>query len=83
VHLTVSAVRYNVHGTPRGGVCSTFLADQAQGEDIGIFVNSTNHFRPPTDRDAPMIMIGPGTGIAPFRAFLHERQALGHTGPNW
>ncbi|MYR06470.1 molybdopterin-dependent oxidoreductase [Gordonia sp. SID5947] len=83
VHLTVAAVRYNVHGTPRGGVCSTFLADQAEDEDIGIFVNSTNHFRPPSDPDAPMIMIGPGTGIAPFRAFLHERQALGHTGPNW
>ncbi|WP_419223547.1 molybdopterin-dependent oxidoreductase [Gordonia sp. CPCC 206044] len=83
VELTVSTVRYNVHGTPRGGVCSTFLADHADGEDIGIFVNSTNHFRPPADPDTPMIMIGPGTGIAPFRAFLRERKALGHTGPNW
>ncbi|MDL9945820.1 bifunctional nitrate reductase/sulfite reductase flavoprotein subunit alpha [Gordonia sp. ABSL11-1] len=83
IHLTVSTVRYNVHGTPRGGVCSTFLADHADGEDIGIFVNSTNHFRPPADPDAPMVMIGPGTGIAPFRAFLHERRELGHTGPNW
>lgn len=83
VHLTVSAVRYNVHGTPRGGVCSTFLADHADDEDIGVFVNSTKHFRPPTDPEAPMIMIGPGTGIAPFRAFLHERQALGHGGNNW
>ncbi|GAB93496.1 bifunctional nitrate reductase/sulfite reductase flavoprotein subunit alpha [Gordonia rhizosphera] len=83
VQLTVSTVRYNVHGTPRSGVCSTFLADHADGEDIGIFVSPTTHFRPPADPDAPMIMIGPGTGIAPFRAFLHERQALGHTGRNW
>lgn len=83
VQLTVSAVRYNVHGTPRAGVCSTFLADHAEGEDVGIFVNPTKHFRPPEDPAAPMIMIGPGTGVAPFRAFLHERRELGHTGPNW
>lgn len=83
VQLTVSAVRYNVHGTPRTGVCSTFLADPAEGEDVGIFVTPTKHFRPPEDPAAPMIMIGPGTGVAPFRAFLHERRELGHTGPNW
>ncbi|RPA65720.1 reductase [Gordonia oryzae] len=83
VHLTVSAVRYNVHGTPRNGVCSTFLADHAESAEIGVFVTPTNHFRPPADPDTPMIMIGPGTGIAPFRAFLHERRALGHSGRNW
>ncbi|MGC4935606.1 molybdopterin-dependent oxidoreductase [Gordonia sp. DT30] len=83
VHLTVSAVRYNVHGTPRHGVCSTFLADHAEDAEVGIFLTPTNHFRPPADPDTPMIMIGPGTGIAPFRAFLHERRALGHTGRNW
>lgn len=83
VQLTVSTVRYNVHGIPRRGVCSTYLADHADGEDIGIFVQKSAHFKPPDDPTVPMIMVGPGTGIAPFRAFLHERRALGHTGPNW
>ncbi|AFR47949.1 putative nitrate reductase / sulfite reductase [Gordonia sp. KTR9] len=82
VQLTVSAVRYNRFGTPRGGVCSTFLADRADDE-VGVFVTSTTHFRPPADPDTPMIMIGPGTGIAPFRGFLREREALGHNGKNW
>ncbi|MFF0815878.1 molybdopterin-dependent oxidoreductase [Rhodococcus sp. NPDC003318] len=83
VQLTVSAVRYNIHGIPRRGVCSTYLADHAEDDDIGIFVQKSRHFRPPADADTPMIMIGPGTGVAPFRAFMHERRALGHTGPNW
>jgi NADPH-dependent sulfite reductase flavoprotein alpha-component len=83
VQLTVSAVRYNVVGVPRRGVCSTYLADYAGSDDIGIYVQKSSHFRPPADPTAPMIMVGPGTGIAPFRAFLHERRALGHTGPNW
>ncbi len=83
VQLTVSMVRYNVHGIPRRGVCSTYLADHAQGEDVPIFVQKSAHFKPPEDPTAPMIMVGPGTGVAPFRAFLHERRALGHTGPNW
>lgn len=83
VQLTVSAVRYNVHGVPRRGVCSTYLADHAEDDDIDIFVQKSRHFRPPADPATPMIMIGPGTGVAPFRAFLHERRALGHTGPNW
>ena len=83
VQLTVSTVRYNHFGTPRGGVCSTFLADHAENTDIGVFVTSTTHFRPPADPDTPMIMIGPGTGIAPFRGFLREREALGHAGRNW
>ncbi|MEH6795494.1 MAG: bifunctional nitrate reductase/sulfite reductase flavoprotein subunit alpha [Rhodococcus sp. (in: high G+C Gram-positive bacteria)] len=83
VQVTVSAVRYNVHGVPRRGVCSTYLADHASNEEVGIFVQKTSHFRPPDDPDTPMIMVGPGTGVAPFRAFLHERRALGHTGHNW
>lgn len=83
VQLTVSAVRYNVFGVPRRGVCSTYLADRAANDDIGVYVQKSRHFRPPADSDTPMIMVGPGTGIAPFRAFLHERRALGHTGPNW
>jgi sulfite reductase (NADPH) flavoprotein alpha-component len=83
VQLTVSAVRYNVHGVPRHGVCSTFLADHAQHDPIGIWIQRSAHFKPPAESDVPMIMIGPGTGVAPFRGFLHERRALGHTGPNW
>lgn len=83
VQLTVSTVRFNVHGIPRRGVCSTYLADHAEGDDVPIFVQKSAHFKPPEDPSAPMIMVGPGTGVAPFRAFLHERRALGHTGPNW
>ncbi|MFI8565335.1 molybdopterin-dependent oxidoreductase [Rhodococcus sp. NPDC078407] len=83
VQVTVSAVRYNVHGVPRRGVCSTYLADYAANHEVGIFVQKSSHFKPPDDPATPMIMVGPGTGIAPFRAFLHERRALGHTGQNW
>ncbi|MGV8871821.1 MAG: molybdopterin-dependent oxidoreductase [Rhodococcus sp. (in: high G+C Gram-positive bacteria)] len=83
VQVTVSAVRYNVHGVPRRGVCSTYLADHAANHEVGIFVQKSSHFKPPEDPATPMIMVGPGTGVAPFRAFLHERRALGHTGKNW
>lgn len=83
VHLTVSPVRYNFQGVPRRGVCSTYLADRSPGDEIAIYVRTARHFRPPSDPHTPMIMIGPGTGIAPFRGFLQERRALGHTGPNW
>ncbi len=83
VHLTVSPVRYNFAGVPRRGVCSTYLADRSPGDEIAVYVQASSNFRPPSDPDTPMIMIGPGTGIAPFRGFLQERRALGHTGPNW
>ncbi|WP_067976370.1 bifunctional nitrate reductase/sulfite reductase flavoprotein subunit alpha [Mycolicibacter icosiumassiliensis] len=83
VQLTVSTVRYDFRGRPRRGVCSTYLADAAAQDAVGIFVQKANHFRPPSEPDVPMIMVGPGTGIAPFRGFLHERRALGHTGRNW
>ena len=79
VHLTVSAVRYG----SRKGACSTFLADRATSRDVPVFVQPSSHFRLPADAAAPVIMIGPGTGIAPFRAFLHERRAQGATGRNW
>jgi sulfite reductase (NADPH) flavoprotein alpha-component len=82
-HLTVSPVRYNFQGVPRRGVCSTYLADRSPGDQIALYVQPSSNFRPPSDPDTPMIMIGPGTGIAPFRGFLQERRALGHTGPNW
>lgn len=79
VHLTVAAVRYG----KRKGVSSTYLADRADDGEVPIFVQPSKHFRTPTDGDVPMIMIGPGTGVAPFRGFLQERRALGHQGRNW
>ncbi|MFN8225524.1 MAG: bifunctional nitrate reductase/sulfite reductase flavoprotein subunit alpha [Mycobacterium sp.] len=83
VQLTVSTVRYDHRGVPRHGVCSSYLADRAGDEPVGIWVQRSASFKPPGDSGTPMIMIGPGTGIAPFRGFLHERRALGHTGSNW
>ncbi|NML31224.1 bifunctional nitrate reductase/sulfite reductase flavoprotein subunit alpha [Paraburkholderia antibiotica] len=83
VHLTVSAVRYNNGRRYRKGVSSTFLADRASDAEVPVFVQKSAHFRPPHQADTPMIMVGPGTGIAPFRGFLHERQARGERGRNW
>jgi sulfite reductase (NADPH) flavoprotein alpha-component len=83
VQTTVSTVRYTHEGRRRKGVSSTFLADRATEADIPIFIQTAAHFRPPKDFDAPMIMVGPGTGIAPFRAFLQERQETGARGRNW
>lgn len=84
VHLTVGAVRYELNGLPRKGVCSTFLAERALAHGtVGVFVHANKAFRPPSDPSAPMIMVGPGTGIAPFRAFLEERAATGASGKNW
>ena len=83
VHLTISTVRYDHAGLPRGGVCSTFLADRAEAGEVPIFVQASAHFRPPADDHAPMIMVGPGTGIAPFRGFLQDRRARGAKGRNW
>ncbi|MDE1905589.1 MAG: molybdopterin-dependent oxidoreductase [Rhodospirillales bacterium] len=81
VHLTVSAVNFGARH--RKGVCSGFLAGRADACDVPIFVQPTSHFHLPKDTDTPIIMIGPGTGIAPFRAFLQERRALGARGRNW
>lgn len=84
VHLTVASVRYHAANRDRGGVCSTYMADRvAEGASAGIFVSPNKAFRVPGNDDAPMIMVGPGTGIAPFRAFLQERRARGAKGQNW
>ncbi|HLP09722.1 MAG TPA: sulfite reductase subunit alpha [Opitutaceae bacterium] len=84
VHLTVGAVRYETGGRTRKGVASTFLAERALAADtVRIYVHSNKGFRPPADGAVPAIMVGPGTGIAPFRAFLHERRATGAQGRNW
>jgi sulfite reductase (NADPH) flavoprotein alpha-component len=84
IHTTVAVVRYRSHNRDRGGVCSTLLADRTPtGNRLPIYIQPNKKFRLPKETDTPVIMIGPGTGIAPFRSFLHERRALGHTGRNW
>jgi len=84
VHLCVGVVRYDSFGRSRKGVCSTFLAERVPaGGAVPVFVHHNKNFRPPANPDAPMIMVGPGTGIAPFRAFLEERRASGAKGKNW
>jgi sulfite reductase (NADPH) flavoprotein alpha-component len=84
VHLTVSIVRHTSHGRARKGVCSTFLADRAPGRvPVPVFVQKSSSFRLPANGDTAIIMVGPGTGVAPFRAFLHERRATGAKGRNW
>ncbi|MFM0336669.1 molybdopterin-dependent oxidoreductase [Paraburkholderia fungorum] len=83
VHLTVSAVRYSNGRRLRKGVSSTFLADRAGDVNVPVFVQKSAHFRPPHRSDTPIIMVGPGTGVAPFRGFLHERRARGDKGRNW
>jgi sulfite reductase (NADPH) flavoprotein alpha-component len=84
VQTTVRVIRYDSHGRSRQGVASGHLGDRAGvGETMPIFLHSNANFRLPEDNSAPVIMIGPGTGIAPFRAFLEERQAIGAPGDNW
>ncbi|WP_333770392.1 bifunctional nitrate reductase/sulfite reductase flavoprotein subunit alpha [Streptomyces sp. IBSBF 2435] len=84
ISLTVSVVRYDSpDGRPRGGVCSPFLADAEPGTTVPVHVRRSPDFRPPADPATPMIMVGPGTGVAPFVGFLDERRARGHRGPNW
>jgi sulfite reductase (NADPH) flavoprotein alpha-component len=84
VHTTVAVVRYRSHNRERGGVCSTLFADRTSvGDRLPVYIQQNKKFRLPKQQDAPIIMIGPGTGIAPFRAFLHERRATGATGRNW
>ncbi len=84
VHLTVASVRYRSAKRDRGGVCSTFLADRVvEGQSAGVFLSANKSFRLPEDDEAPIVMVGPGTGIAPFRGFLHDRRARGASGRNW
>jgi sulfite reductase (NADPH) flavoprotein alpha-component len=84
VHLTVGVVRYDSHGRQRKGVCSSYLADRIEeGSKVEVFVTPNKHFKIPANPEAPIIMVGPGTGIAPFRAFVEERKAIGASGKNW
>ncbi|MDX1948931.1 MAG: flavodoxin domain-containing protein [Rickettsiales bacterium] len=84
VHLTIASVRYNSFGMARSGVSSGFLADSLKKNDkVKIYLKPNKNFRLPQDNDKPIIMVGPGTGIAPFRAFMQERDAIGAKGKNW
>lgn len=82
VHFTIDVVHYESRGRQRKGVCSTFLAERSEKAAIPVFPN-TSRFRLPEDGNTPIIMVGPGTGIAPFRAYLQERKATGAKGKNW
>ncbi|MES2475384.1 MAG: assimilatory sulfite reductase (NADPH) flavoprotein subunit [Verrucomicrobiota bacterium] len=84
VHLTVAAVRYDSNGRSRKGVCSTYLADLVKtGDSVPMFIQPNKNFRLPADGSTPVIMVGPGTGVAPFRSFVEHRAALGSSGKNW
>lgn len=84
VSLCVGAVRYTSQDRPRKGVCSTYMADRIKpGDKVKVFVHSNKNFRLPEDGSTPIIMVGPGTGIAPFRAFWQQRVADQATGPMW
>jgi sulfite reductase (NADPH) flavoprotein alpha-component len=83
-HLLLGVVRYESHGRTRKGVASTFVAERLRsGDTLPVYVKPNKNFRLPDDPDRPLVMIGPGTGVAPFRAFLQERQAAGAKGRNW
>ena len=84
VHLTVAAVKYQAFGTEHWGAASTMLSDRiAEGDKVSVFVDANPRFRLPADGQTPIIMIGPGTGVAPFRAFVEQRAELGASGKNW
>ncbi|EOU9609005.1 NADPH-dependent assimilatory sulfite reductase flavoprotein subunit [Cronobacter dublinensis] len=84
VHITVGVVRFEIEGRARAGGASSYLADRLEEEgEVGVFIEHNDNFRLPAAPETPVIMIGPGTGIAPFRAFMQQREADGATGKNW
>ena len=84
VHVTVGVVRYEIEGRARAGGASSFLADRVEEEgEVRVFIEHNDNFRLPSNPQTPVIMIGPGTGIAPFRAFMQQRAADGAEGKNW
>ena len=83
VHFIVDVIRYESHGRVRRGVASSFLAERADDVPVPVFPSVAKHFHLPENPDTPIIMVGPGTGVAPFRAYLQERKAIGAKGKNW
>lgn len=84
VHLTIGVVRYDAHGRERKGVCSVYCAERLEvGDKVRIFIQPNPNFKLPKNSDAPIIMVGPGTGIAPFRGFMQEREEIGARGKSW
>lgn len=84
VHLTIGALRYEAHGRERKGVCSILCADRLQlGDTVPVYIQHTENFRLPSNPDTPIIMVGPGTGVAPFRSFMQEREEIGAEGKSW
>lgn len=83
VHLTIGVVNYEAHGRERKGVCSNLAAGLEPGDKLPIYVHPNTNFRLPENPDTPIIMVGPGTGVAPFRAFMQEREEIGATGKSW
>ena len=83
VHFIVDVIRYESHGRVRRGVASSFLAERADDVPVPVYPSVAKHFHLPENPDTPIIMVGPGTGVAPFRAYLQERKALGAKGRNW
>lgn len=84
VHLTIRKVDYEAHGRKRGGVCSVQVSERLEaGDTLPIFIQNNPNFKLPANPDTPIIMVGPGTGVAPFRAFLEEREELGSEGKTW
>lgn len=84
VHLTIGAVRYDAHGRERKGVCSCLCAERLQpGDTLPVYIQPNQNFKLPKNPDTPIIMVGPGTGIAPFRSFMQEREEMGAEGKSW
>ncbi|MEH7336748.1 assimilatory sulfite reductase (NADPH) flavoprotein subunit [Neobacillus drentensis] len=84
VHLTIGAVRYDAHGRERKGVCSILTAERLQpGDTLPVFIQHNENFKLPATSDTPIIMVGPGTGVAPFRSFMQEREEAGAEGKAW
>ncbi|WP_338448915.1 assimilatory sulfite reductase (NADPH) flavoprotein subunit [Niallia oryzisoli] len=84
VHLTIGAVRYEAHGRERNGVCSILCAERLEsGDTLPIYIQKNDNFKLPQDPEAPIIMVGPGTGVAPFRSFMQEREEIGAEGKSW
>lgn len=84
VHVTIGALRYEAHGRKRNGVCSILCAERLQpGDTLPVYVQSNSNFKLPEDPETPIIMVGPGTGVAPFRSFMQEREEVGAEGKSW